>query len=148
MISYLDILNKMEEVADGISTIKSFKNSPVSEWDDEKHNVANYAILGVTCEGVEFEQGRMSYEFRVFCGDLIREDLSDRDQVWNDTLLSLHDFINHFVQSGAENSAVGFTVDYGWTAEPFTDRLDNLLTGWETTIEIAVDNTNDLCASA
>ena len=148
MISYLDILDKMREVADGISTIHHFQNGPVSEWDHAKHNATQYPLLMADCQSVTFDEGLATYEFTVAIGDLLFEDESNRDRVFNDTLLSLQDFLNHFVHSEAENGAEGFVVQRPLACTPFTERLDNSLTGWEVSMEIEVAETNDLCASS
>ena len=92
----------------------------------------------------------MSYDIELLVAELIEPDLSDRTQVYSDTLQMLHDVLNKFIQSLANTNT---TVDNDYKVElpisctPFTVRFDNHLTGFSATITVEVSNKNDLCIS-
>ena len=91
----------------------------------------------------------MTYSFDVYVLDMIQEDMDDRNDTFSENLQILQDVINEFKQNLYSTSWVAneIVLDIPITAEPFTARFDNVLTGWNATLNIQVNNTNNLCIS-
>jgi hypothetical protein len=89
----------------------------------------------------------MTYSFTIYVLDMIREDMSDRQYTFSENLRIIQDVINEFKHSLYSTSWVDGQVvlETPITAEPFTARFDNILTGWSATLSIQVNNTNNLC---
>jgi hypothetical protein len=80
-------------------------------------------------------------------GDSPNNQRTGRVDTYSETLQILQDVINEFKQSLYSTSWVDGEVllEVPITAEPFTARFDNELTGWTATISLQVNNTNNLC---
>ena len=72
-----------------------------------------------------------------------------RTDTLSENLNILQDVINEFKQNLYSTSWVDDDVVLNTpiSAEPFTARFDNLLTGWSATISMQVNNSNSLCDS-
>jgi hypothetical protein len=70
-----------------------------------------------------------------------------RVDTYSQTLSILQDVIAEFKQNLSSKSWVDDEVvlQLPITIEPFTARFNNLLTGWSSTINIDVNNKNNLC---
>jgi len=87
--------------------------------------------------------------------DMVNEEVGDapnkqrigRVDSYSETLNILQDVIAEFKHSLNVKSWVDGEVvlQLPITAEPFTARFNNLLTGWSATINIDVNNKNNLC---
>ena len=80
------------------------------------------------------------------------EDNADKERVgrldtYSETLQILQDVLNEFKHSLVTASWVDGEVvlNLPVTADPFTARFNNLLTGWSATLSVQVNNTNNLC---
>ena len=113
---------------------------------------------------------QLNYNFQIFVCDLVSEkadwndglssvgskNLTNEIDVFNDTLQTCVDIISIFRNSqwqaqndpntstGDINAPVYFT-DGDFTIEPFTERFDNLLTGWVFQMTVVVQNGFDSC---
>jgi hypothetical protein len=87
--------------------------------------------------------------------DMVNDEVGDepnkqrigRVDAYSETLNILQDVIAEFKHSLTTQSWVDDEVvlQLPITAEPFTARFNNLLTGWSATINIDVNNKNNLC---
>jgi hypothetical protein len=68
--------------------------------------------------------------------------VSNIHDVWNSTLLTLNDIIS-YVQRNAQ--AMEYEILLDSVCTPFQERFDNLLAGWQATININVGNPSDAC---
>ena len=97
----------------------------------------------------------MTYSFTIYVLDMINEELGDapnkerlgRIDTLSENLNILQDVISEFHRSLYSTSWVDGEVvlELPISAEPFTARFDNLLTGWAATISMEVNNPNNLC---
>ena len=148
MKSYIQITNLLQTIADNHLMIQHFHAGPLDQVDIEKLGQTQYPFLYCEVLGASIDNGVMSYDLDLFVADMIQPDLTDRNQVYSDTLQMLHDVLNQFIQSLANTNT---TVDNDYKAElpitctPFTERFDNELTGWNGSLTIEVSNKNDLC---
>ena len=148
MKSYKQIVNLVDTITTAHPMLNHFAAGPLEEVDIKKLAQTNYPFLYCEIMGAEFDRGVMSYDIELLVADMILPDLTNRTQVYSDTLQILHDVLNQFIQSLADTNT---TVDDDYkfilpaTCTPFTTRFDNELTGWSGQFSIEVSNSNDLC---
>lgn len=70
------------------------------------------------------------------------KDVTNIDDVWNSTLLTLNDVIS-YIQRNPQ--ALDYNVYVDTVCTPFQERFDNLLAGWQATINISVPNHSNMC---
>ena len=104
-----------------------------------------------------FHMGVLTYSFTIFVLDMLKEDLSNRNIVWTNTLQTTQDIIAEFrqnlaLQTSGDDSGKKFSyvtdeavLELPITSEPFTARFANILTGWSSSMSIQVNNANNLC---
>ena len=70
-----------------------------------------------------------------------------RVDILSENLQILNDVISQFKQNLSSRSYVNdeIVLNLPITAEPFTARFNNLLTGWSASIELQVNNGNNIC---
>jgi hypothetical protein len=88
---------------------------------------------------------------------LLKEDLSNREEVWSSTLQITQDVIAEFKQNlSVQTSGSDIDKKYSYvnnevvlelpiSTDPITARFANILTGWVSGISLQVNNANSLC---
>jgi hypothetical protein len=157
MITYKNIVDDFNTIATNHYLINSFHSGMLDEVDIDKMDLTNFPILYIEPGATTIEQGMLTYTFTVFTISMIKEDLTDRNVVWTDMLQIMQDVIAEFKQnlslqtsggdSGKKYSYVPDEVvlDMPISAEPFTARFSNMLTGWSAEFSLQVNNANSLC---
>ena len=128
--------------------LQHFAAGPLDQVDIEKLGQTDYPFLYCEILGANIDNGVMSYDLELLVADMIQPDLTDRNQVYSDTLQILRDVLNQFIQSLATTNttvADDYKVELPITCTPFTARFDNDLSGWSGSLTIEVSNKNDLC---
>ena len=157
MISFRNVVGFLETIADKHYEIKSFHSGFMDEVDINKLGATDYIILYAEPGQAVVDKGVLTYSFTLYVLDMINEDLGDapnkerlgRIDTLSENLSILQDVINEFHHSLYSTSWVDNEVvlDLPITAEPFTARFNNLLTGWSATLSMQVNNPNNLCIS-
>ena len=157
MITYKNFIDDFKTVATNHFLINSFHSGMLDEVDINKLDQADFPILYVEPGNTNIDKGVMTYTFTVFTMDLIKEDLSNREQVWSDMLQIMQDVIAEFRQNLAVQTSGGdsgkkysyipneVVLNLPINTEPFTVRFSNMLTGWSATFTMQVNNPNSLC---
>ena len=148
MKSYIQITNLLQTITNNHLMLQHFAAGPLDQVDIEKLGQTDYPFLYCEILGANIDNGVMSYDLELLVADMIQPDLTDRNQVYSDTLQILHDVLNQFIQSLATTNttvADDYKVELPITCTPFTARFDNELTGWSGSLTIEVSNKNDLC---
>jgi hypothetical protein len=159
MITYKNIIDDFNSVATNHFLINSFHSGMLDEVDINKLDTSDFPILYIEPSTTTVNTGVLTYSFMVFTIDLIKEDLSNRDEVWTSMLEVMQDVIAEFKQnlslqgsdgdSGKKYSYVPDEVvlEEPISIEPFTARFSNMLTGWNATFTMQVNNPNSLCTA-
>jgi hypothetical protein len=157
MITFRNVLGYLETIADKHYEINSFHSGMLDEVDINKLGATDYVILYVEPTNTTINTGVLTYSFTIYILDMINEEIGDspnnqrltRVDTYSENLQILQDVINEFKHSLYSTSWVNNEVvlEVPITAEPFTARFDNLLTGWSATISVQVNNPNSLCIS-
>ena len=155
MITFRNVVGYFETIADKHHMINSFHSGMLDEVDINKLGASDYIILYAEPGSATINQGVMTYSFTVYVMDMINDAVGDapnkqregRVDTYSETLNTLQDVIAEFKHSLATASWVDGEVvlQLPLTAEPFTARFNNLLTGWSATINVDVNNKNNLC---
>jgi hypothetical protein len=150
MKTYTQINSLLQTIADNHLMIQHFASGGMDEVDINKLAQTQYPFLYAELLGADIDNGVLSYDIELLVAELIEPDMSDRTQVYSDTLQMLHDVLNQFIQSLANTNTTvddDYKVELPISCTPFTVRFDNHLTGWSATITVEVANKNNLCIS-
>ena len=155
MISFRNVVGYLETIADKHYEIESFHSGMMDEVDINKLGATDYVILYAEPGNVVINQGVLTYNFTIFVMDMINDEVGDdpnkqrvgRVDGYSETLNILQDVVSEFKHSLTTQSWVDGEVvlQLPITAEPFTARFNNLLTGWSASISVDVNNKNNLC---
>lgn len=144
------LLEAFKTVKENHPQINGYDYGPLDEVDIAKKGATDYPLLYVETKGVTLDVGVASFEFDIIVASTINEDMSDRSETQSQLLAVIHDVVNEFHHAFASQSSVtetmpDYTLELPVSCIPFTQRFDNHLTGWGTTIELQVNNDNSLC---
>ena len=155
MISFRNVLGYLETIAEKHYEINSFHSGLMDEVDINKLGATDYVILYAEPGTATIDKGVMTYSFTIYVLDMINDEIGDapnkerlsRVDTLSENLNILQDVISEFHRSLYSTSWVDGEVvlELPISAEPFTARFNNLLTGWSATISMEVNNPNNLC---
>ena len=155
MITFRNVVGYLETIATKHYMLNSFHSGMLDEVDINKLGASDYAILYAEPGQAVIEQGVLTYNFTIYVMDMINDEVEDnankervgRLDTYSETLQILQDVLNEFKHSLVTASWVDGEVvlNLPVTADPFTARFNNLLTGWSANLSVQVNNTNNLC---
>jgi len=155
MINFKDVVGFFETIATKHFQINSFHSGNLDEVDINKLGSEDYVILYAEPGSATVNTGVLTYSFTIYVMDKINDIVGDepnkqrlgRVDTYSETLQILNDVIAEFKQNLSSKSYVDDQVvlQLPITCEPFTARFNNLLTGWSATINVDVNNKNNLC---
>ena len=160
-------------IASKHNMINHFHCGELDEVDIRKLGASDYVMMYLEPSNAVIDSGYMTYSFNVYILDKVNETLEPNPNVnftqaqqnslpvnyafdnprqgrinaYSENLLILKDVIAEMKQNLSSDA---FTDDELYlelpiTAEPFTARFNNLLTGWVAPITFQVNNKNNLC---
>jgi hypothetical protein len=158
MITFRNVVGFLETIAEKHYEINSFHSGFLDEVDINKLGAEDYVILYAEPGTATVDRGVMTYNFTIYVLDMINDAIGDppnnerlgRVDKLSENLQIMQDVINEFHQnlhpdlSWVDSEVV---LELPISAEPFTARFDNTLTGWSATLSIQVNNQNNLCIS-
>ena len=157
MTTYRRIMDNLQAIASNHHQINSFHSGWLDEVDVKKLAADEYAMLYSEPGAATIDTGVLTYSFTIYVLDMISEAEQDsaiglnvgRTDTLSENLNILQDVINEFKHNLYSTSWVDDDVVLNTpiSAEPFSARFDNLLTGWSATISMQVNNHNSLCDS-
>ena len=155
MITFRNVVGYLETIATKHYMLSSFHSGMMDEVDINKLGASDYAILYAEPGQAVIDQGVLTYNFTIYVMDMINDEVEDnankervgRLDTYSETLQILQDVLNEFKHSLVTASWVDGEVvlNLPVTADPFTARFNNLLTGWSANLSVQVNNTNNLC---
>ena len=155
MITFRNVVGYLETIATKHYMLNSFHSGMMDEVDINKLGASDYAILYAEPGQAVIDQGVLTYNFTIYVMDMINDEVEDnankervgRLDTYSETLQILQDVLNEFKHSLVTASWVDGEVvlNLPVTADPFTARFNNLLTGWSANLSVQENNTNNLC---
>ena len=161
--TYNNVVNTLKNIGDQHHQIATITTGDIFDINLEK--MEKFALMHINPVNVTTGEFGLTYNFQIFICDLVSEkadwteatiqsanNLSNEQEVLSETLQISVDIISmlrHSLQQSIEgvddiNKALYF-AEGQQTLEPFTERFDNLLTGWVFSIGILVANDFDAC---
>ena len=155
MITYKNIVDDFNTIATNHFLINSFHSGLLDEVDINKMDSSNFPILYIEPGNTNIDKGVLTYTFTVFTMNKIKEDLSNREEVWSEMLQIMQDVISEFRQNLSVQTANDPGKKFSYipnevvlnlpiNAEPFSVRFSNMLTGWSANFTMQVNNPNSL----
>ena len=162
--SYNNVINTLKNIGSAHEQIATVTTGDIYDINLEK--MEEFVLMHINPVNVTTEDFGLTYNFQIFICDLVSEDanwtatniqsannLSNEQEVLSETLQISVDIIS-LLRHSLQQSAAGvndindplYFADGQQTLEPFTERFDNLLTGWVFSISILVANDFDACA--
>ena len=157
MITFKNVIDDLSTIATNHYLLNSFHSGFLDEVDVNKLDQGDFPILYCEPGTATIDKGVLTYSFTIFVLDMLKEDLTNRNEVWTNTLQISQDIIAEFRQNLALQTSGGDSgkkfsyvpdeavLELPITTEPFTARFANILTGWSSTMSIQVNNANNLC---
>ena len=155
MITFRNVVGYLETIATKHYEISSFHSGMMDEVDINKLGATDYNMLYAEPGQAVIEQGVLTYNFTIYIMSMISDEIGDepnkerlgRLDTYSENLQILQDVLNEFKHSLVTTSWVDGEVvlNLPVTADPFTARFDNILTGWSANLSVQVNNTNNLC---
>ena len=143
MITFKNIIDDFSDIATNHYLINSFHSGFLDEVDINKLDKSDFPILYCEPGTATIDMGVLTYSFTIFVLDVLKEDLTNRNEVWTNTLQTSGGDSGKKL-SYVPNEAI---LDLPISTEPFTARFANILTGWSASMSIQVNNTNNLCVA-
>lgn len=101
-------------------------------------NERNYAVSHLSIEGAQYLPNEIQYNFKLYVMDLVSKDESNENDVLNQTLQIIGDFISRL--QNARDLNIDTNTDYrlqpNINCQPFTERFDDQVSGWVADIQI------------
>ena len=161
MITFRNIIHELSNIAFQNYQLHSFHSGLLDEVDIGKLETGSYPILYAEPGNAIINTGVMTYSFTLYILDQINDAETQIDAIYSsavkervgrvdilsENLQILNDVISQFKQNLSSRSYVNdeIVLNLPITAEPFTARFNNLLTGWSASIELQVNNGNNIC---
>jgi len=166
--TYLNVIETLKKLGRQHQFINTTSVGDIFDINLEKEEI--FPLMHINPTSVTTGSNQLNYNFQIFVCDLVSEkedwnngqssvgskNLTNEIDVFNDTLQTCVDIISIFRNSqwqaqnnpdtddGDINLPIYFT-DGDYTIEPFTERFDNLLTGWVFSMTVVVQNNFDTC---
>jgi hypothetical protein len=128
---------ELADVAQGVASYTINKNASGTNDLVYPSMWATPTPSGITRHWIE-------YKLSIIVFDLVHKDESNKIEVLSDCIQILEDLINYLRQPAYEDY---FSIDneYSFTADPFTDRFNDEVSGWAMEITVKVPNENNIC---
>ena len=166
--TYNNIVNTLLRLGEYHKQISTTSVGDIFDINLEK--MQKFPLLHLNPTSVTTGDSQLTYNFQIFIMDMVSEKedwtknnasaefpklyktLSNEQDVLNETLQIATDFIGMLRHSEQQslagtndiNAPIYFTQDQ-FTIEPFSERFDNLLTGWVFQMTVVVQNGFDSC---
>lgn len=135
-----NILDIIKDFADNHQQINTYATGQFSEVAAD--NRVQYPLLFVELENSLFRDKTIDLSFNILCGDIVRHDQTNRQEVHSDCLQILSDLRTYLERS---TEFVDFVVLPGSPIEPVTMRFNDDISGWIMKLTISITNLKDLC---
>tara|TARA_R100001443_G_scaffold114110_1_gene129619 strand:+ start:529 stop:1068 length:540 start_codon:yes stop_codon:yes gene_type:complete len=162
--TYNNAINTLKNIGKNHANITTTTTGDVFDIDLSKNTL--FPLMHINPVNVSAGLSQLNYTFQIFVMDLVsqKEDwteeniqsaafLNNEQEVLSGTLQTCVDIIGQFRHSVAQseqgvddiNYPTYFTDGGDFVITPFTERFDNLLTGWVFNLEIQVINDFQTC---
>jgi hypothetical protein len=132
------IINEIQNFSDEHLQIGEFGWGPIDQISTANRK---FVMVWLLPTGLRQERSSTIFKFDMYVFDLLKQDLSNLLDVFNDTALIGKDIISEFYDNEEE---YGFSISET-DAEPFDHEFDDFCGGWNFSIEIEIENPINTC---
>ena len=139
-VSYFNLLNEFESFAALHEQVKSYGYGDLAQFTNdiiskvEPHYVRLYVLAGNST----IQNGQLELNFQVIIADKLNNDLSNRQDVLNDTMEISKDLFAKFYLSY-------INAEWDASVEPFIERFETVLGGWTLNLTARMKYSYDRC---
>jgi len=146
IITYNNIISVFEDIANRHYQIKTFKVG--DQWEEDA-NTVSYPMLVVNPTSADMARGENGYAtfeitMNVLVSDQVYKGEENENEVVSDTLQMIQDIIVEFNQHPYYTNS-RFDIVGDLTFEPFTERNDDEVTGWQVGMTLRTPNIRKFC---
>lgn len=136
-VSLNNLITLFDTIATANQGIQSHSFGDIWEIDVTERN---YAVSHLSIEQAQYLPNEIQYDFKLYVMDLVSKDESNENDVLNQTLQIIGDFISRL--KNARDLNIDTNTDYriqdNISCQPFTERFDDDVSGWVADISIRV----------
>ena len=148
--SYNNIIDALKCVCLSHGMVHTVSSGNADDIDINSNVV--YPLVHIVPSSVSAGVQQITVSFNVLAMDLVKTDESNEQQVLSDTMQILIDVIaqykNGLMLSVQQNTGIyGQADDISYTLEPFTERFDNVVAGWNMSFNIVMPATYFACSN-
>jgi hypothetical protein len=161
--TYNNVINTLKNIGDKHDQIATVTTGDIFDINLEK--MEKFALMHINPVNVTTGDFGLTYNFQIFIADLVSEkddwteanfqsanNLSNEQEVLSQCLqisIDIISMLRHSEHQSTQNvddiNEPVYFADGQQTLEPFTERFDNLLTGWVFSLSVLVANNFDAC---
>ena len=153
--SYNNVIDALSCVAYSQGFVKSVSTGNIDDIDTSggvDGNSTLYPLVHIVPQGVVAGTGTLSFNFNILAMDLVQPDGSNEQDVLSDTLSIITSIISEFrhgknLEIAPDNKGVLAQISEDVSIEPFTEYLDNVVSGWNATFNIEIPFQYKACDS-
>ena len=153
--SYNNVIDALSCVAYSQGFVKSVSTGNIDDIDtsggvDGRSTL--YPLVHIVPQGVVAGTGTLSFNFNILAMDLVQPDSSNEQEVLSDTLSIITSIISEFrhgknLEIAPDNKGVLAQISEDVSIEPFTEYLDNVVSGWNASFNIEIPFQYKACDS-
>lgn len=153
MKAYYYLISNLKQELESIATVNTVSVGTLRDVDLLKKTI--YPLVHIIVNSVSYGTRVSTYNVTFVAADIVDinkdtpEDTFQLNDNEHDVLNSMDVVINRLVQSMIRGNLYDLQImineDDNPTAEPFTERFENYLTGWGITVDIQVPNEMSIC---
>lgn len=150
-MNYFDIIDKLKAHFENDELVTTVSQGDIFDIDLNKQTI--FPLLHIIVNTASFEENVIRYNISLLAMDIVdisKEETSDRF-TGNDnelyvlnTMLAVLNRCYELLRRG-DLYTDKFQVDGNPTCEPFTERMENNLSGWTMTVDILIPNDMTIC---
>ena len=150
-MNYFDIIDKLKAHFENDELITTVSQGDIFDIDLNKQTI--FPLLHIIVNTASFEENVVRYNISLLAMDIVdisKEETTDRF-TGNDnelyvlnTMLAVLNRCYELLRRGTLYTDK-FQVDGNPTCEPFTERMENNLSGWTMTVDILIPNDMTIC---
>lgn len=153
-MSFYDITTKIREHLIANKQVNTVTEGDIFEVDLNKQTI--FPLSHIITNNVTFNENNISYSMSILFMDVVdvsKADPRDEDEIFygvdnkhdilNTQLLVANDLVTHLKRADLYRD--NYQINGTPTCEPFEDRFENLLVGWNMSLTIDVPNDFTIC---
>jgi hypothetical protein len=148
--TYNNVIDALKCVAITHGMVNNVSSGDADQIDIAANNV--YPLVHIVPQQVTANVKAITFNFNIVVMDLVKQDDSNEQQVLSDTLQIILDIISQYkhglmLDVKQNDSIYSQPDDKDFSVEPFTERYDNVVSGWNCSFNLQVPYNYYACES-